>query len=180
MDFEQILPFVSRPARYTDHEWNAIRKDHSQARARFVLAYPDIYEVGMSHLGLKILYHILNSHPDFLAERVFCPWTDMADEMRQAGIPLRSLESGLPVREFDVLGVTLPYELSYTTILELLDLARIPLTAAERREGDPLVIAGGPGAANPEPVAEFFDAIALGDGEEVILEIAEAGGRPGR
>jgi radical SAM family uncharacterized protein len=182
MDLELILPHVTRPARYTDHEWNAIRKDHLGARARFVLAYPDVYEVGMSHLGLRILYHVLNSHPDFVAERVFCPWGDMAAEMREGRIPLASLESGVPVREFDALGVTLPYELTYTNILELLDLAGIPLAAAERGEEDPLVIGGGPGAANPEPVAEFFDAIALGDGEEVILEIADviASARGGR
>lgn len=181
-DHSDLLDRVSRPARYTNQEWNAVRKDHAQARARFVLAYPDVYEVGMSHLGLHILCHVLNSHPDYLAERTYAPWVDMEAELRRAGLPLVSLESRTPLREFDVLGVTLPFELTYTNILTILELGGIPLRAAERADDDPLVVAGGPAAPNPEPLADFLDAIVLGDGEEVILEIAAAAadtrGRP--
>ena len=143
-------------------------------RARVALAYPDVYEVGQSHLGLQVLYGLLNSHPDFLAERVFSPWPDMEEQLRAHGLPLMSLESRTPLREFDALGITLPYELTYSNVLNLLDLAGIPLRAADRRQGDPLVIGGGVGAVNPEPVAEFFDAILVGEGEEAMLEIAEA------
>ena len=175
-----MLPRVTKPARYTDGEWNAVHKDHASVRARFALVYPDAYEVGMSHLGLQILYHILNSHPDYLAERAFAPWPDMAQQLRSRGLPLLSLESRTPLREFDVVGITLPYELTYTNILNLLDLAGIPVRAAERDDDDPLVIGGGPGAVNPEPVAEFFDAILVGEGEDAILEIAEAAALPDR
>ena len=169
-----ILPRVQKPARYTDGEWNAVHKDRGSMRARFVLCYPDTYEVGMSHLGLQILYHVLNSHPDFLAERCFAPWPDMEQELRSGGIPLFSLESRTPLRDFDAIGITLPYELTYTNVLSMLDLAGVPVRAADRAPGDPLVIGGGPGAVNPEPVAEFFDAILIGEGEDAILEIAEA------
>jgi len=168
------LSRVTKPARYTDGEWNAAHKDAARARARFALVYPDAYEVGMSHLGLHILYHILNSHPDYLAERAFVPWSDMEQQLRARGLPLMSLESRTPLREFDVVGITLPYELTYTNVLNVLDLAGIPIRAADRGPEDPLVIGGGPGTANPEPVAEFFDAILVGEGEEAILEIAEA------
>lgn len=143
-------------------------------RARFALAYPDVYEVGMSHLGLQILYHVLNSHDDFLAERVFSPWPDMEEQLRARGLPLTTLESRTPLREFDALGITLPYELTYTNILNLLDLGGIPMRARDRKQGDPLVIGGGVGAVNPEPMAEFFDALLVGEGEEAMLEIAEA------
>ena len=174
MDLESVLPRVSKPARYTDGEWNAVHKDAAGVRARFALVYPDTYEVGMSHLGLQILYHVLNSHPDFLAERAFSPWPDMEAELRKRGLPLFSLESRTPLREFDVVGITLPYELCYTNVLNLLDLAGIPLRAADRGEGDPLVVGGGPGAVNPEPMAPFLDAIFVGEAEEGIVEIAEA------
>ena len=169
-----MLPRVTKPARYTDGEWNAIHKDRASARVRVALLYPDIYEVGMSHLGLQILYHILNSHPDYLAERCFAPWPDMEEQLRSHRLPLSSLESRTPLRDFDVVGITLPYELTYTNILNMLDLGGIPVRADQRGEGDPLVIAGGPGAVNPEPVADFFDAILIGEGEDAILEIAEA------
>jgi radical SAM family uncharacterized protein len=176
--FEALLPRVTKPARYTNAEWNAIHKEWNAAHARFVLLYPDVYEVGMSHLGLHILYHVLNSHPDYLAERAYVPWKDMEQQLRQHGLPLASLESRTPLREFDVVGITLPYELTYTNILNALDLAGIPIRAADRTADDPLIIGGGPGAANPEPVAEFFDAILIGEGEEAIIEIAEvAAGR---
>jgi len=174
LDFESLLPRVMKPARYTDEEWNAVHKDAAKARARFVLVYPDTYEVGMSHLGLHILSHVLNSHPDFLAERAFAPWPDMEQQLRDHGLPLMSLESRTPLREFDAVGITLPYELTYTNILNMLDLAGIPPRSADRGPDDPLIIGGGPGAVNPEPMADFFDAILVGEGEEAILEIAEA------
>lgn len=173
-EFEALLSRVTKPARYIDGEWNAVHKDWQAARVRFALVYPDVYEVGMSHLGLHILYHVLNSHPDYLAERAYAPWTDMEAELRRVGEPLRSLESRIPLRQFDVIGITLPYELTYTNILNVLDLAGVPLRAADRDEDDPLVIGGGPGAVNPEPVAPFFDAILVGEGEEAVLQIAEA------
>lgn len=172
--YDTVLSRVTKPARYTGGEWNAIKKDWSVARARFVLAYPDTYEVGMSHLGLQILYHVLNGHPDFLAERAFAVWPDMEEQLRARGMALASLESRTPLRDFDVVGFTLPYELTYTNILNMLDLAGIPVRAADRTSDDPLVIGGGPGAVNPEPMADFFDALLIGEGEEAILEIAEA------
>jgi radical SAM family uncharacterized protein len=174
LDFDVLLSRVTKPARYTDGEWNALHKDAARVRARFALIYPDTYEVGMSHLGLHILYHVLNSHPDYLAERSFAPWPDMEEQLRSRGIPLMSLESRTPLRDFDALGITLPYELTYTNILNVLDLAGVPIRPADRGPDDPLVIGGGPGAVNPEPMAEFFDAILVGEGEEAILEIADA------
>jgi radical SAM family uncharacterized protein len=175
-----LLSRVLKPARYTDGEWNAVHKDPRSVRARVALAYPDVYEVGMSHLGLQILYHVLNSHPDYLAERAFSPWPDMEAELRSRGLPLLSLESRTPLRDFDLLGITLPYELTYSNVLNLLDLAGIPTRSADRGEDDPVVIGGGPGAVNPEPMAEFFDAILVGEGEEAIVEIAEAATAAGR
>ena len=174
MDLGAILPRVTKPARYTGGEWNAVHKDHASARARFAFVYPDAYEVGMSHLGLHILYHVLNTHPDYLAERAYSPWPDMEQEMRAAGLPLLSLESRLPLGDFDVIGITLPYELTYANLLNVLDLAGLPLRAADRGPDAPLVIGGGPGAVNPEPLAEFFDAILIGEAEDAIIEIAEA------
>jgi len=174
LDFDVLLSRVTKPARYTDGEWNAVHKDAAAVRARFALIYPDTYEIGMSHLGLHILYHILNAHPDYLAERAFAPWPDMEDQLRTRGLPLMSLESRTPLRDFDALGITLPYELTYTNILNVLDLAGVPLRAAERGPDDPLIIGGGPGAVNPEPMADFFDAILVGEGEEAVLEIAHA------
>jgi len=179
-DFDVLLSRVLKPARYTNGEWNAVHKDRAAARVRVALVYPDVYEVGMSHLGLQILYHVLNSHPDFLAERAFSPWPDMEAELRSRGLPLTSLESRTPLREFDVVGITLPYELTYSNVLNVLDIAGIPIRAAERGENDPLVIGGGPGAVNPEPMAEFFDGILVGEGEEAIVEIAEAATAPRR
>jgi radical SAM family uncharacterized protein len=173
-DFDVLLSRVARPARYTNGEWNAVHKDPGCVRARAALVYPDVYELGMSHLGLQILYHVLNSHADFLAERAFSPWPDMEAELRSRGLPLTSLESRTPLGEFDIIGITLPYELTYTNVLNTLDLAGVPMRAADRGEDDPLIIGGGPGAVNPEPMAEFFDAILVGEGEEAIIEIAEA------
>lgn len=168
-----ILNRVSKPSRYTGHEWNSITKDHAQVDVTFALAFPDVYEVGMSHLGLKILYHILNRRSDTAAERVFAPWVDMEAEMRAAAIPLHTLETFRPVGEFDVVGFTLQYELSYTNIVNMLDLAGIPLFSAERTEEHPFIIAGGPCAFNAEPIADFIDFFSLGESEEAIEEIAE-------
>ena len=163
---ENLMQRVQKPVRYMGGEFGAVMKDPEQAKVRYAFLFPDTYEVGMSHLGMRILYHVVNRRPDAWCERVFTPWVDMADAMRAEGVPLFSLESRTPVREFDILGVTLQYEMSYTNILESLDLAGIPLRREQRGEGDPFVICGGPCAFNPEPLAPFVDLIALGDGEE--------------
>ncbi len=152
----------------------AVRKDPGQVRLSFALAFPDAYEIGMSHVGLQILYAIINQRDDLLAERTYTPWPDMADLMRQVGVPLYALESFRPVREFDVFGISLQTELCFSNVLEMLDLAGIPLRAANRGERDPLVLGGGPSALCPEPVAAFFDAFILGDGEDAIVQFADA------
>ncbi|RPH42383.1 MAG: TIGR03960 family B12-binding radical SAM protein, partial [Desulfobulbaceae bacterium] len=169
-----LLSLVSKPGRYLGHEYNATVKDWQQVDLHCALIFPDLYEVGMSHQGLQILYHILNSRSNLLAERCYCPDLDVEKLLRTAGQPLTSLESGRPLADFDLLGITLPYELCYTNILTVLDLAGIPLRAADRDGQFPLILGGGSCAMNPEPVADFFDAILLGDGEEAIVEIAEA------
>ena len=173
MKLAHILPLVSRPARYIGNEWNSVHKDHRKQAVKIALAFPDVYEVGMSHLGLSILYHLLNAQAGVVAERTFSPWVDMENLIWEKQVPLFSLESHLPLKEFDIIGFTLPYELSYTNILNMLDLAGIPLRSEQRDENFPLVIAGGIGAFSPEPLAPFIDAFVLGDGEEVILEIVE-------
>lgn len=168
---DDYLLKVEKPARYMGREMGSIVKP--DADFRFVLAFPDVYEVGMSHLGLKILYEILNRVPWIAAERVYAPWPDMEEVLRNRAMSLCSLESGKPLSTAAVVGFTLQYELSCTNILNMLELAGIPLTAAKRRDEDPLVIGGGPCASNPEPLADFFDAFVLGDGEEIVLEIAD-------
>jgi len=170
---ERILRTVEKPGRYVGNEWNRIRKDPRKVRSKVALVFPDVYEIGMSYLGQKILYHILNSRPEILAERVFTPWPDFESKLREAGLPLYSLENRIPLREFDIIGVSLLYELNFSNVLTVLDLGGIPLRAAERNDDMPLVIAGGPAAFNPEPVAGIFDALFLGDGEEAFLEIVE-------
>jgi radical SAM family uncharacterized protein/radical SAM-linked protein len=170
---EPILPNVLRPGRYVGNELNAVQKNRNDVEVRFVLAFPDVYEIGMSHVGFEILYHVLNRHDWIAAERVYSPWTDMETWMRRLGVPLFSLETKTAVRRADVLGVTLQYELHYTNVLNLLDLSGIPIRSAERGERDPLVVAGGPCAFNPEPLADFLDAVVLGDGEEAAVEVAE-------
>jgi len=172
-DIEPLLPLVSKPHQYVGNELNVCRKDHSEVSVRFALAYPDTYSIGMSHQGLKILYHLLNRRSDAVAERVYAPWVDMESLMRERGIPLFSLESHLPVAEFDVLGFTLQHELNFTNVLNMLDLAGIPLHTEDRSESDPLVLAGGSCASNPEPLADFIDAFVIGDGEELVEEIAD-------
>lgn len=169
----KLLHLVRRPSRYIDHEKNALRKDPSKSLLRFCLAFPDTYEVGISHLGLQILYSILNNHPEILCDRVYTPWKDMEEELRKQGLPLLSLESGLPLREFDCIGFSLQYELSYTNILTILDLSGIPFLSRVRGDDLPLLIGGGPMAYNPEPLAPIFDAFCIGDGEELIMDVAE-------
>ncbi len=171
MSLDEILYKVTRPARYTGGEWNSVVKDWDSARVRVVLSYPDLYDVGMSNLGLAIIYDVLNQQPDVLAERVFAPWVDMEAEMRRTGLPLFSLESKRPVRDFDILGFSLGYELTYTNVLNMLDLAGIPVLSADREDSLPLVIAGGSCAFNPEPMADFIDLFVVGEGEEVVLEL---------
>ena len=171
LTLEQVLERVQKPARYTGGELNSIVKNKENVAVRFAFCFPDLYEVGMSHLGMKILYGAKNAVEDFWCERVFAPDTDMETLMRENNIPLFALESRDPIREFDFVGFTLQYEMSYTTILNMLDLAGIPLHSANRDETMPLVIAGGPCACNPEPLADFFDIIILGEGEEVNLEL---------
>ncbi len=168
---EHILPFVSKPSRYIAGEWNVVVKDPAKVEVRVALAFPDAYEIGMSHLGLKILYQLLNARPEILAERAYAPWVDAEGLFRQHGIPLSSHESRLPLASFDILGFTLQYELSFATILNMLDLAGIPLRTVERDVRHPLVVAGGPVAFAPEPVADFIDAFLIGDGEEATLEL---------
>ncbi|HEX3031491.1 MAG TPA: TIGR03960 family B12-binding radical SAM protein [Bacillota bacterium] len=170
---EEILPRVTKPSRYVGHEWNVITKDWNQAAIKMAFCFPDTYEVGMSHLGTRILYHIVNSREDVLMERVFAPWVDMEEQLRQHGVPLFSLENRKPLTDFDLLGFTLQYEMSFTNILNMLNLAGIPLYSEERAEEFPLVIAGGPCAFNPEPLAPFIDAFVIGEGEEVINQVLD-------
>ncbi len=171
MPENSILPFLQKPARYLGGETNCCVKDRSNVDIRVALAFPDIYEIGESNLALKILYSVLNSRPGIWAERVYVPCKDTEAFLKKRSIPLTSLESGTPISEFDFLGITLPSELCYTNILTILASSRIPLHAVDRDLHSPLVIGGGPGAANPEPLADFFDLFVLGDGEEVVLEI---------
>jgi len=171
---DRILPTVSKPARYTGGEWNSVLKDWGACDVRWALVFPDTYEIGMSNLGLAILYDLLNRQDGVLAERVYAPWVDMEQAMRAVGLPLFSLESRRPLAEFDLVGFSLPYEQLYTNLLNMLDLACLPVLAAERDERYPLVIAGGGATYNPEPLAGFVDAFVLGEGEEVILEVTAA------
>ncbi len=168
---ERVLLTVQKPARYVGGEFNSVVKDWDAVSFRVAMAFPDIYDLGMSNLGLMILYGIVNDQPDMFADRVYSPWTDMEAAMRRERIPLYGLESKRPVREFDLLAITLPYEQLYTNVLNLLDLAGMPVRAAERDERFPLVIAGGHACFNPEPMADFIDAFAIGEGEEMILEV---------
>jgi radical SAM family uncharacterized protein/radical SAM-linked protein len=169
----QFLPLVRKPGRYSGNEFNSIRKPWDSAALRIVLSFPDLYEIGMSHQGLQILYQLLNSRPDLLAERVYAPDTDLEEVLAARGAPLFALESGRPVADFDMLAITLPYELCYSNILTILAASGLPFYARERDSRHPLVFGGGPCAFHPEPVADFFDAILLGDGEEAIFEIAD-------
>jgi radical SAM family uncharacterized protein/radical SAM-linked protein len=169
---EGVLHEVQRPSRYVGLELNAAKKAWQDARLRFCLAFPEVYEIGMSHLGLAVLYRILNACEGILADRAYCPWPDMEEVMRRRGIPLWGIESRMPLRRFDVLGFSLQSELLVTNMLTMLDLSGLPLRARDRRESDPLVIAGGPCAGNPEPFAPFVDAFCVGDGEVIVAQLA--------
>ncbi len=171
---ERILPTVQKPGRYVGGELNQVVKDWDQVATRVALVFPDIYDIGLPNLGLAILYDLLNQRADVLAERAYAPWLDMEAALRAAEVPLYSLESKHPLAAFDILGFTLPYESLYTNVLNILDLAEIPLRAAERDQRHPLVIAGGHAAYNPEPMHAFFDAFVIGEGEEVIQEVVDA------
>ena len=168
---ERILPRVQKPARYTGGEYRQIIKDKAEVDLRLAFCFPDIYELGMSNIGMRILYATMNQMPGVWCERVFAPWGDMEAEMRRAGIPLYALESGDPVSEFDVVAFSLGYEMAYPAVLNMLDLAGIPLRSADRPELTPLVIAGGTACSNPEPMAPFFDLMIIGEGEEVNNEV---------
>ena len=173
-DLDRILLRVRKPARYTGGELNSVMKDKDAVAIRFAFCFPDTYEIGMSHLGMKILYSLLNEREDTWCERVFAPWVDFEEELRREKLPLYALESLDPLGDFDIIGFTLQYELSYNNILNMLDLAGIPLLASERTDLKNLVVAGGPCACNPEPLADFIDLFMPGEGEEVILELMDA------
>ncbi len=183
---KDMLPLIEKPSRYLGNEKNSVKKDIEKISLHIALAFPDLYEIGMSHFGLQILYHILNEQSHIAAERVYAPGSDLAAHMTSSGIPLSSLESGTPLSKFDIIGFSLLYEMNYTNVLMMLDLAGIPFYASDRDESFPVIIAGGPCTVNPEPVAEFFDAMVIGDGESVIVEMTRAwmtwkdGGRDGK
>ena len=170
---DEILLSIQQPARYIGGEVNTVNKDPKKVDIRFAMCFPDVYEIGMSHLGMQILYDMFNRREDIYCERVYSPWTDLDKIMREKKIPLFALESQEPVRDFDFFGITLQYEMSYTNILQVLDLAQIPLHAADRTESDPIVIGGGPCAYNPEPLADFFDMFYIGEGETVYFELMD-------
>ncbi|MDD5712365.1 MAG: radical SAM protein, partial [Smithellaceae bacterium] len=173
INYEEILRLVEKPSRYLGGEVGAVVKDRSRCKLSFALAFPDVYEVGMSHLGLQILYSLLNERTEIVAERCYAPWPDMEAVLRQAGQPLRTLESRAPLSDFDVVGFSLQYELSYTNVLNMLDLGGIPLRRTDRDDGHPLVIAGGPCSFNPSALEAFVDLFVIGEGEEVLGEICD-------
>ena len=168
---DSILFKVTKPARYTGGEWNSIARDWHKADIRIALSYPDLYEIGMSNMALPILYQLLNSQPGVLAERVFAPWPDMAEALKAADSPLLSLESSHPLKEFDIIGFSLGYELTFTNVLSMLHLSRIPAFAVDRDDSCPIVIAGGSCALNPEPMADFIDFFVIGDAEELLPQL---------
>ena len=170
---ERILLNVEKPARYTGGEINSVMKDKANVNVRFAMCFPDLYEIGMSHLGIQILYSMLNEREDVWCERVYSPWSDLEMIMKEESIPLFALESQDPVKDFDFLGITLQYEMAYTNVLQILDLSQIPLHAEERGEGMPIVIGGGPCVYNPEPLADFFDLFYIGEGETVYFELLD-------
>jgi len=170
-EIEKYLMRVAKPGRYIGHETGSVIKDKADVKLRFCFCFPDIYDIGMSYLGQKILYGLLNSDPEIWCERAFAPWPDMEKVLRENDIPLYGLESGDPLNEFDVIGFTLQYELSYTNILNIIDLAKLPLRAKDRKSTFPLIITGGPCVSNMEPIADFIDLAVLGDGEEILPEV---------
>lgn len=170
---DEILLQIDKPARYIGGEINSVNKDPNKVDVRFAMCFPDVYEIGMSHLGIQILYHMLNTRDDIYCERVYSPWTDLDKLMREKNIPLFALESQEPVKDFDFLGITLQYEMCYTNILQVLELSGIPLHALDRTEEDPIVIGGGPCSYNPEPITEFFDMFYIGEGEVAYFELLD-------
>ncbi len=168
---EKILRSVVKPGRYIGGEYGEILKDKGAVKCRFAFAFPDTYEIGMSNLGVRILYGALNREEDIWCERCYSPWVDMEEQLRQHNLPMWAHESGDPLKDFDFLGFTLQYEMCYTNVVNLLDLAQIPLLSVDRREDDPIVIGGGPCTYNPEPVCDFFDLFSIGEGEEALVEI---------
>jgi radical SAM superfamily enzyme YgiQ (UPF0313 family) len=170
---EHILHQVEKPGRYTGGEWNSVCKEWADIPLKVALSFPDTYEIGMSNLAIPLLYDILNRNPSILAERVFAPWLDMENLIREHNLPFASLESGHPLKEFDILGFSLGYELTYTNILNMLSLAGIPILGAERGGNFPLVIAGGSCSLNPEPLADFIDAFVIGDAEEAMEDLCK-------
>ena len=171
---DEILLKIEKPARYIGNEVNSVMKDKSEVDIRFAMCFPDVYEIGMSHLGIQILYDMFNRREDVWCERVYSPWTDLDEIMRKQNIPLFALESQDPIKEFDFLGITIQYEMCYTNILQVLDLSQIPLFAKDRGNDDPIVIGGGPCTYNPEPLADFFDIFYIGEGETVYNELLDA------
>lgn len=171
---DEILLKIEKPARYIGNEVNSVMKDKSEVDVRFAMCFPDVYEIGMSHLGIQILYDMFNQREDVWCERVYSPWMDLHKIMKEEQIPLFALESQDPIREFDFLGITIQYEMCYTNILQILDLSRIPIHSRDRSEADPIVIGGGPCTYNPEPLAEFFDIFYIGEGETVYDELLDA------
>ena len=172
-ELEKLLARVQKPGRYVGGEYGAVHKDKSEVDCRYALCFPDTYEIGMSNLGIRILYGVMNQIPGVWCERVFSPWGDMADEMRKAGLPLYALESGDPIAQFDLIGISLGYELAYTNVLDLLDLSGLPIHSADRTALSPLVIIGGTCTYDPEPLAPFVDIVSLGEGEDVSVELIE-------
>jgi len=170
---EKILQYVQKPARYAGGELNSVQKDLKNVSLRYAFCFPDLYEIGMSHLGMKILYSLVNSKEDYWCERVFAPDTDMEEQMRKNNVPLFALESGDYIKDFDIIGFTLMYELSYTNVLNMLDLAGIPLKSSDRTDLAPIICCGGPCACNPEPITDFVDIVFLGDGEESTIEVLD-------
>ncbi|MDD3173887.1 MAG: B12-binding domain-containing radical SAM protein, partial [Herbinix sp.] len=168
---DEILLTVEKPARYIGSEVNMQVKDKTKTDIRFCMCFPDVYEIGMSHLGIQILYDILNRREDTYCERVYSPWVDMDKLMREKNIPLFALESQDKVKDFDFLGITLQYEMCYTNILQILELSQIPIYAKDRTEEHPIVIGGGPCSYNPEPIADFFDFFYIGEGETAYNEL---------
>ena len=168
---DNILYKVEKPARYIGGELNEIIKDLDDIDIHFAFCFPDVYEVGMSHLGTRILYHTINQREDTYCERVFAPWPDMEEQLRKNNISLYSLETKTPLKEFNIIGFTLQYEMSYTNILNMLDMSKIPFRASERGENDPIIMAGGPCAYNPEPLTEIIDFFELGEGEEMMNDV---------
>ena len=171
---DEILLKIEKPARYIGNEVNSVMKDKNEVDIRFAMCFPDVYEIGMSHLGIQILYDMFNRRDDVWCERVYSPWVDLDKIMREEHIPLFALESQDAVKDFDFLGITIQYEMCYTNILQVLDLSRIPLFAKDRGEEDPIVIGGGPCTYNPEPLADFFDIFYIGEGETVYNELLDA------